>query len=118
MNDPKIIYLAVTNSLTYDQRMSRICYTLHESGYRVNLIGINRTTPLPDRPYRQIRLTSWFPKGKLFYLENHIRLFSISYSDEQTCSSPTTWILLYQFGWFPNYEPFHARWMLMSILPR
>ena len=75
MNDPKIIYLAVTNSLTYDQRMSRICSTLHESGYRVNLIGINRTTPLPDRPYRQIRLTSWFPKGKLFYLENHIRLF-------------------------------------------
>lgn len=75
MNDPKIIYLAVTNSLTYDQRMSRICTSLHNAGYQVNLVGIQRPTPLPDRPYQQIRMTSWFKQGKLFYLENHIRLF-------------------------------------------
>lgn len=72
---PRIIYLAVTNSLTYDQRMSRICLTLHESGYRVVLVGIRRSEPLPDRPYRQVRLTSRFRRGKLFYLENHVRLF-------------------------------------------
>lgn len=72
---PKRIYLAVTNSLTYDQRMSRICTSLHENGYVIFLIGINRNTPLPDRPYQQIRLTSIFKKGKLFYVENHIRLF-------------------------------------------
>jgi len=70
-----LIYLAVTNCLTYDQRMSRICLTLHEAGYRVVLIGIRRRDPLPSRPYRQVRLISWFQKGKLFYLENHIRLF-------------------------------------------
>lgn len=75
MNNPKLIYLAVTNSLTYDQRMSRICTTLHGAGYQVILIGIKRPTPLPDRPYQQIRIPSWFKKGKLFYLENHIRLF-------------------------------------------
>ena len=71
----RVIYLSVTNSLTYDQRMSRICLTLHEAGYQVVLVGIRRKDPLPDRPYKQIRLTSWFSKGKLFYLENHIRLF-------------------------------------------
>lgn len=75
MKGSKIIYLAVTNSLTYDQRMSRICTSLHDAGYQVNLIGIKRASPLPDRPYHQIRLTSLFSTGKLFYLENHIRLF-------------------------------------------
>ena len=75
MSRAPIIYLAVTNSLTYDQRMGRICTSLHDAGYQVNLIGIDRPTPLPDRPYRQIRLTSWFSKGKLFYFENHFRLF-------------------------------------------
>lgn len=71
----KIIHLAVTNSLTYDQRMMRICLSLHQEGYDVRLVGIDRPDPLPDRPYKQIRLTSWFRKGKLFYLENHLRLF-------------------------------------------
>ena len=70
-----IIYLTVTNSLTYDQRMHRICTSLHNNGYQVYLVGIKRPDSLPDRPYKQIRLTSWFQKGKLFYLENHMRLF-------------------------------------------
>jgi glycosyltransferase involved in cell wall biosynthesis len=70
-----IIYLTVTNSLTYDQRMHRICTSLHNNGYQVFLVGIKRPDTLPDRPYKQIRLTSWFKKGKLFYLENHLRLF-------------------------------------------
>lgn len=71
----KRIYLAVTNSLTYDQRMSRICTSLHEEGFEVYLVGIYRNTPLPNRPYQQIRLKSVFKKGKLFYVENHIKLF-------------------------------------------
>ncbi len=74
MTDQKILYLAVTNSLTFDQRMSRICGSLHQAGYQVHLIGIKRADPLPIRPYHQIRLTSWFRKGKGFYIENHIRL--------------------------------------------
>ncbi|MBM3432119.1 MAG: glycosyltransferase family 4 protein [Bacteroidetes bacterium] len=76
MSGPQpVVYLTVTNCLTYDQRMYRICQTLHEEGFQVILVGIRRNDPLPDRPYRQIRLTSWFKKGKFFYLENHIRLF-------------------------------------------
>lgn len=75
MGKKRIMYLAVTNSLTYDQRMSRICTTLHESGYDVHLIGIKRNESLPERPYHQYRLVSLFRSGKGFYLENHIRLF-------------------------------------------
>lgn len=71
----KVIYLSVTNSLTYDQRMHRICESLHAAGYEVNLVGIDRPDPLPSRSYAQHRLTSRFKKGKLFYLEHNIRLF-------------------------------------------
>ncbi len=71
----KVIYLAVTNSLTYDQRMHRICSSLSAAGYKVNLIGIDRPDPLPSRPYDQHRLKSRFRKGKLFYVEYNLRLF-------------------------------------------
>src|SRR6476620_6471580 len=70
------IILVVTNELSYDQRMSRICTSLALAGYRVLLIGRNtkRSIPLAPQPFQQKRLNLLFSRGKLFYLEFNIRL--------------------------------------------
>ncbi len=71
------VVISVINELNYDQRMQRIAGTLHEQGYAVYLIGVDRKSavPLTDRPYRQHLMKVWFQKGKLFYLEYNLRLF-------------------------------------------
>jgi glycosyltransferase involved in cell wall biosynthesis len=90
------IYCTVTNDLNYDQRMIRICTSLAGAGYDVTLVGRESrglrgtrgsgetwalgsgsrgSLPLVERPYRQHRLKMWSGRGKLFYLEYHIRLF-------------------------------------------
>lgn len=73
----KRILLAVTNDINSDQRMWRICSTLHEAGYQVQLVGrqLPHSRPLPHRPYQQHRMRLWFHKGPLFYAEFNIRLF-------------------------------------------
>lgn len=70
----KSIYFSVTNDLTIDQRMMRICSSLQQNGYDVTLIGRDHTKPIPTKAYKQIRLRSWFKKGKAMYLEYNIRL--------------------------------------------
>lgn len=71
------IILTVTNDLTYDQRMQRICTSLAEAGYEVELVGreLSTSIPLDKFPFSQVRLSCWNTKGKLFYLEYNIRLF-------------------------------------------
>ncbi len=73
----KKIICTVTNDLTYDQRMIRICTSLAESGYGVRLVGRKRphSKPLTDRVFAQKRLNCFFEKGKLFYFEYNLRLF-------------------------------------------
>lgn len=73
----KRIYCTVTNDLTYDQRMIRICTSLSRAGYEVVLVGRQEpdSIPLVPRPFRQHRLPLLFRKGKLFYLEYNLRLF-------------------------------------------
>jgi glycosyltransferase involved in cell wall biosynthesis len=70
------IILTVTNDLTYDQRMQRICATLAMAGYRVTLVGrqLPASSPLIDTSYAQVRLQCIFDKGKLFYIEYNLRL--------------------------------------------
>lgn len=72
-----IIYLTVTNDLSYDQRMIRICTSLAGAGYTVVLVGRKTKSSIPLQPayYRQKRLSCWFSKGKFFYIEYNIRLF-------------------------------------------
>jgi glycosyltransferase involved in cell wall biosynthesis len=67
----------VTNDLTYDQRMHRICGSLAAHGYDVTLIGraLPHSTPLEEQPFRQVRLNCRFNKGFLFYAEYNLRLF-------------------------------------------
>lgn len=75
--DRRHIICLVTNDLSHDQRMIRICTTLTAAGYPVWLVGRRKrhSPPLPERPYRQIRLWCFFQRGKLFYLEYNLRLF-------------------------------------------
>ncbi len=73
----KVIYLTVTNDLTYDQRMMRICTTLANNGYNVTLVGrrLKSSSMLEKRSYQQKRFSCLINKGPLFYLEYNMRLF-------------------------------------------
>jgi len=73
----KKIYCTVTNDLTYDQRMIRICTSLSRAGYKVVLVGRKEPASIPLEPqsFHQVRLRLLFRKGKLFYLEYNFRLF-------------------------------------------
>ena len=77
LNPPRKIILTVTNDLTYDQRMQRICTSLSSVGYDVELVGreLSSSKPLDTYPFIQTRLRCRNNKGKLFYLEYNIRLF-------------------------------------------
>lgn len=71
------IVFTVTNDLTYDQRMQKICTSLTEHGFSVKLVGRNlkHSIPLEKKTYSQKRLLCFFTKGKMFYLEYNLRLF-------------------------------------------
>ena len=73
----KKIYFTVTNDLTYDQRMHRICTSLAGNHFEVVLVGrkLRRSLPLKTEQYKQKRVRCWFNKGKLFYIEINLRLF-------------------------------------------
>ena len=73
----KHIFLTVTNDLTYDQRMQRICTSLAKAGYKVTLVGreLKSSAPLTPRPFAQVRLHCSFSKGKMFYAEYNYKLY-------------------------------------------
>lgn len=78
MSRKKRIYLTVTSDPNYDQRMIRICTSLHEAGYDVILVGRERpgSKPLIERPFRQVRLPmKRLDQGKLFYAVYNLKLF-------------------------------------------
>jgi glycosyltransferase involved in cell wall biosynthesis len=72
----KHIVLTVTSDPNYDQRMIRICTSLHHAGYRVTIIGRERpnSKPLIEKPYRQIRIKQRIDSGKMFYLTYNLKL--------------------------------------------
>jgi glycosyltransferase involved in cell wall biosynthesis len=75
-NTRKLIF-TVTNDLSYDQRMLRICTSLAKAGFSVTLVGRQLPTsqPLLEQLFAQKRLNCYFHKGKLFYIAYNIRLF-------------------------------------------
>ncbi|MDB5226037.1 MAG: glycosyl transferase group 1 [Bacteroidota bacterium] len=74
---PKKIILTVTNDLVYDQRMQRICGSLQENGYSVELIGraFKDSKKITRYKFAQRRLKCFFKKGIAFYAEFNLRLF-------------------------------------------
>ncbi len=73
----KRIICTVTNDLTYDRRMIRICTSLANAGYEVKLVGrlLSSSKLIQDQAFQQKRISCFFNKGKAFYLEYTIRLF-------------------------------------------
>lgn len=61
----------------YDQRMIRICTSLANAGYQVQLVGRKKkkSPPLIHQVFAQKRLNCITQKGKWFYVEYNIRLF-------------------------------------------
>jgi glycosyltransferase involved in cell wall biosynthesis len=73
----KHIVFTVTNDLTHDQRMQRICNSLHNAGYMVTLVGrtLSDSVPVSGNSFNQVRLNCKFHNGPLFYIEFQVRLF-------------------------------------------
>ena len=74
----KKIIVSVTNDLSTDQRVDKVCATLQKEGYEIVLIGrkLKSSTPL-HRSYTTKRIRLIFNKGFLFYAEFNFRLFFV-----------------------------------------
>jgi len=72
----KKIIVSVTNDLTTDQRVAKICDTLLESDYEVILVGRKlKHSADVNRKYNTKRFKLLFNKGALFYANYNIYLF-------------------------------------------
>lgn len=70
------ITVSVTNDLVTDQRVHKVCSTLHENGYQVKLVGRKlKNSKSLERPYHTKRMRLIFNRSFLFFAEYNIRLF-------------------------------------------
>lgn len=72
----KKIIVTVSNDIVTDQRMDRICSSLVEMGFEVEIVGrkLPGSFPLGVKGYKQSRLKLLFKKGPLFYAALNLRL--------------------------------------------
>ncbi|MBU3009827.1 glycosyltransferase [Polaribacter vadi] len=72
----KKVIVSVTNDLTTDQRVHKVCTTLVENNFDVLLVGRKLKSSIEiDRNYKTKRLKLVFNQSFLFYAEFNFRLF-------------------------------------------
>ena len=72
------VIISVTNDLSTDQRVKKVCESLLKLDVEILLVGRNlRDSKNIKRPYKCIRMNLLFNKGALFYAEYNLRLFLI-----------------------------------------
>lgn len=77
MQAKKRILLAVTNDLSSEQRVHKVCLTLLSMGFDTTLVGRRKRSNMQIEPrrYKTKRMFLFFEKGPLFYAEYNLRLF-------------------------------------------
>ncbi len=73
----KKIIVSVTTDLVTDQRVHKVCTSLHDAGFEILVVGrqMKSSLPLGQRAYQTKRFKLWFDKGMLFYAAYNTRLF-------------------------------------------
>lgn len=71
------ILVLVSNDLSTDQRVERVCRTLSNQGHHVELFGrlLPNSLPLAQLPYKTKRFKLPFQAGPLFYISLNLTLF-------------------------------------------
>jgi glycosyltransferase involved in cell wall biosynthesis len=79
VSNRKKITVLVSNDLTTDQRMQKVCQSLQRNNFEVTLLGRrlsnNQESSFEKYGFHWSRLRLFFNKGKSFYLELNLRLF-------------------------------------------
>ena len=75
--DRKRIQVTVISDLVTDQRVHKVCQTLHDAGYAITLTGAARkgSLPMDERDYTTHRIRLLFQHKIFFYAEFNTRLF-------------------------------------------
>ncbi len=76
MHNKKRVFVAVTNDVSTDQRVHKVCTYLIKKGFDITVYGrvLPNTIPV-DRSYKIHRAKHWFKHNFLFYAEYNLRLF-------------------------------------------
>ncbi|MFY7672592.1 glycosyltransferase family 4 protein [Tenacibaculum sp. MEBiC06402] len=76
MSKKKRVFVAVTNDVSTDQRVHKVCAYLIKKGFDVFVYGrVLPNTISVQRDYKIHRVKHWFNHNFLFYAEYNIRLF-------------------------------------------